>query len=82
MNALTIKLPQTLDEEIARLARKEHLSKSELVRKALVAYVQERGAAPPQASALDAVSDLAGCFSGGPGDLSSNPAHLTGFGQR
>jgi len=33
------------------------------------------------ASLLDAIPDLVGCFSGGPADLSSNPAHLADLGQ-
>jgi metal-responsive CopG/Arc/MetJ family transcriptional regulator len=82
MNVLSIKLPSPLDEELARLAQRDHLSKSEVVRQALAAYVQERNKQAPAPSALDAVSDLVGCFSGGPSDLASNPAHLADFGQR
>ncbi len=82
MNTLTIKLSFTLDDELSRLAQREHLSKSEVVRQALSAYVNERNNLAPASTALDAVSDLVGCFSGGPADLASNPAHLAGFGQR
>ncbi len=82
MNTLTIKLPFTLDDELSRFAQREHLSKSEVVRQALSAYVNERNSLAPASTALDAVSDLVGCFSGGPADLASNPAHLADFGQR
>jgi metal-responsive CopG/Arc/MetJ family transcriptional regulator len=82
MNTLTIKLPFTLDDELSRLAQREHLSKSEVVRQALSAYVLERNSRAPASAALDAVSDLVGCFSGGPADLASNPAHLADFGKR
>lgn len=82
MNTLTIKLPFTLDDELSRLAQREQVSKSEVVRQALSAYVNERNNQAPASAALDAVSDLVACFSGGPKDLASNPAHLAGFGQR
>lgn len=82
MNTLTIKLPFTLDDELSRLAQREHVSKSEVVRQALSAYVNERNNQAPASAALDAVSDLVACFSGGPKDLASNPAHLAGFGRR
>lgn len=36
---------------------------------------------PAPASLLERVPDLVACFEGGPSDLSTNPAHLTGFGQ-
>ena len=55
---------------------------AEVVRQALSAYVNERNSLAPASAALDAVSDLVGCFSGGPADLASNPAHLADFGQR
>lgn len=82
MNTVTLKLPAQMDEELAQLARREHLSKSEVLRQALAAYLQQRGADAPAASALDAIADLVGCFEGGPADLSSNPAHLADFGLR
>ena len=81
MNTLTIKLPSALDEELAKLAQREHLNKSEVVRQALTAYLKERTATAPD-SALDAIADLVGCFSGGPRDLSTNPEHLADFGRR
>ena len=62
-------------------SEREHLSKSELVRRALVAYISQRNAAVPTRSALDQAGDLVGCFSGGPSDLSSNPRYLDDFGR-
>lgn len=82
MNTLTLKLPAQLDEQLAQLAQREHLSKSEVVRQALAAYVHQRGAEARSVSALDAVADLVGCFEGTPRDLSSNPDHMAGFGAR
>ena len=81
MNTLTIKIPPQLEQEIVLVSEREHLSKSELVRRALVAYLSQRNAAVPTLSALEQAGDLVGCFSGGPSDLSSNPHHLDDFGR-
>ena len=81
MNTLTIKIPPQLEREIVLASEREHLTKSELVRRALVAYISQRNAAVPAMSALDQAGDLVGCFNGGPSDLSSNPRHLDDFGR-
>lgn len=81
MSSLTIKLPPPLDAALSQASAQQHLSKSELVRRAVAAYLS---APPTEAtpSALDLAGDLVGCFSGGPADLASNPRHLDEFGQR
>jgi metal-responsive CopG/Arc/MetJ family transcriptional regulator len=79
MNTLTLKIPSALEQELLRLSEQAHLSKSELVRRALAAFVAQRKAAA--ASALDQAGDLVGCFSGGHPDLSSNMDHLKDFGR-
>ncbi|MFT3717343.1 CopG family transcriptional regulator [Pseudorhodoferax sp.] len=82
MNTLTIKIPPALEEQLLEAAQRAHLSKSELVRRALAAYVaRPADAVQPFVSALDKAGDLVGCFEGGPSDLASNPRHLDGFGQ-
>jgi metal-responsive CopG/Arc/MetJ family transcriptional regulator len=81
MNTLTIKLPLQLEQQLQEASAQEHLSKSEVVRRALVSYLNQRQAEVPAASALERAGDLVGCFSGGPADLSSNPRHLDGFGK-
>ncbi len=81
MNTMTIKIPAQLDHDVAAASKREHLSKSELVRRALAAYLGQRKSVAAPASALQLAGDLVGCFSGGPSDLSSNPRHLDGFGQ-
>lgn len=85
MNTLTIKIPAGLDAALAQASAQAQLSKSELVRRAVTAYLvpgrsDVTGAKPP--SALAMAGDLVGCFAGGPADLASNPKHLEGFGQR
>lgn len=81
MKTLSIKIDPELERALVLASEREHLSKSELMRRALVSYLNQRSAAAAP-SALDLVGDLAGCFSGGPADLSSNPRHLDDFGRR
>jgi len=81
MNTLTIKIPASLEQQLLRMSEQAHLSKSELVRRALAAYVSQSNAATPFVSALDQAGDLVGCFGGGPSDLSSNAAYLNDFGK-
>jgi Arc/MetJ-type ribon-helix-helix transcriptional regulator len=83
MAVISLKLTADLDAQLTEQAQRRRLSKSELVRRALTAFLQasEQGvesAAPP--SAADLLADLVGCCEGGPADLSSNPAHLSDFG--
>ena len=82
IQTLTLKLPRSLADELLRASEREQISKSELVRRAVAAYLA-RGerAAGGQPSLLDQADDLVGCFSGGPKDLASNPRHLDGFGK-
>jgi hypothetical protein len=84
MSTLTIKLPSALDAALSEASARAQLTKSELVRRAVIAYLVPGGlhegneAAP---SALALAGDLVGCFAGGPADLSSNPRHMDGFGR-
>lgn len=81
MNTLTIKIPEQLEADLVQASVQEHTSKSELVRRALDAYLRQRRSGSSFVSALDQAGDLVGCFSGGPTDLSSNPDHLASFGR-
>jgi carbohydrate-binding DOMON domain-containing protein len=82
MNTLTIKVPAELDQQIANASRNEQVTKSELVRRAVVAYVTRRPQRTPAfVSALDQAGDLVGCFEGGPKDLATNPKYMKGFGK-
>ena len=45
------------------------------------ARAPEPSSNPAPASLLERVPDLVACFEGGPSDLSTHPAHLSGFGQ-
>jgi Ribbon-helix-helix protein, copG family len=81
MNSLTIKLPAALDRELALASRRERLTKSELVRRAVAAYMARTPGPPGFVSALEQAGDLVGCFKGGRKDLASNPKHMAKFGK-
>jgi hypothetical protein len=83
MKTLSLKLPPRLSARLERAARQRGQTKSALVRAALEQFLNGTPHAPiaprPQ-SALQLAGDLVGCGEG-PGDLSTNPAYLKGFGE-
>ncbi len=81
MTTLSIKISAAMEREIEKAIRREHLTKSELVRRSLAAYVARDGGRGKFVSALEQAGDLVGCFAGGPGDLATNPRHMDGFGK-
>lgn len=82
MSTLTIKIPPVLERELEQASLREHLSKSELARRAIAAYVGRGGTEAGFVSALDKAGDLVGCFAGGPKDLATNPKYMKDFGKR
>ena len=78
MITMTCKIPEKLDAEIETLARRQRVSKSAIVRKALERHVR-RGGTGTSPRAYDLVKALCGTLHG-PRDLSSNPRHLEGLG--
>lgn len=83
MHTLSIKIDTTLEKTLATLAKREKVSRSEVVRRALQAYATRQSgiANPTTPSALDLAGDLVGCFFGAPADLSSNPGHIAHLGR-
>ncbi len=83
MAVISLKLTEALDAQLTEQAHRRRLSKSELVRRALTAFLQtselDVGGGSSQ-SAADLLADLVGCCEDGPADLSSNPAYLSDFG--
>lgn len=79
MATMTLKVPQQLERDLSRVAKTRGISKSELVRRAAVAYIAEPKA-KSYISALDRAGDLVGCFSGTP-DLSTNPKYMKDYGK-
>jgi metal-responsive CopG/Arc/MetJ family transcriptional regulator len=80
METLSIKIQADLVHQLDEASARAHVSRSELVRRAISAYVAREGSS--RGSALEAAGELVGCFSGGPKDLASNPSHLKDFGRR
>jgi hypothetical protein len=83
MKTLSLKLPARLSARLERAAKKRGQSKSEIVRAALEQFLNGAPAAPSAArpmSVLDLAGDLVGCVEG-PGDLTTNPKHMEGFGE-
>ncbi len=79
MKTLSIKLDDALHARVLAAAKRRGATQSDVVRDAILARLGEsRGAV--SGSALDLAKDLAGCVSG-PADLSTNKAHLRGFGR-
>jgi len=79
MKTLTLKLPEILENQLNVFARKIGLSRSEIVRRALLEYFK-RDEKKDSISFLDLSRDIAGSIDGPP-DLSTNKAHLEGYGK-
>jgi predicted transcriptional regulator len=77
MTTVSLKLSDDLAARLDALAARRGVSRSQVMREALEALVhgRKRGAV-----VADLAADLMGRFEG-PGDLSSNPEHLEGFGR-
>jgi len=79
MKTISLKLPESLQAELNRVARQRGLSKSDVVRIALEAYINGEQAAARR-SFLEAARKWIGCVDG-PGDLSSNEEYMEDFGK-
>ena len=80
VETLSIRLSKAERAALRAAAKKGRISQGQLVRQALQAY----GVAPkeqPAPSAYELVKHLIGKNKGGPGDLSTNPKYLEGFGR-
>ena len=81
MRTLTVKIPEALERSIAIAARRERVTKSELVRRAMAKYVTQTGENRTFRSAMDLAGNLIGSVRGGPVDLASNAKYLDGYGK-
>lgn len=79
MNTLTLKVPEVIKEKLKTYARRKGLSRSEIVRNALIEYF-DKDEFDKVGTFLDLAKDLAGSLNG-PSDLSFNKDHLSGYGQ-
>jgi metal-responsive CopG/Arc/MetJ family transcriptional regulator len=82
MKTISLKLPVGLHAKLERAAKQGNQSKSTVVRAALEQFLssEPRSSSKRTVSALELAGDLVGCVAG-PGDLSTNPKYLEGFGQ-
>ncbi len=79
MNTLTLKVPSGIKEKLKTYSKRKGLSKSEIVRNALLDYF-ERDDLDKQGTFYDLAKDLAGSVESKT-DLSTNKEYLTGYGQ-
>ncbi len=79
MKTLSLKLPEILETRLNTLAHKKGLSRSEIVRRALMEYFSSDDM-DNSGSFLDLAKDLAGSIDGPP-DLSSNKTHFERYGK-
>ena len=79
MDTLTLKISKGIKEKLKTYSRKKGLSKSEIVRNALIDYF-ERDDLEKQGTFYDLAQDLAGSVTAA-SDLSTNKEHLSGYGQ-
>ena len=75
MKTVSFKLPEEVNKALTDLARLRKSSRSALVREALAAFEIGR-----ERSVTAAAGRLVGSLEG-PGDLSSNPRHMDGYGK-
>jgi len=79
MKTISLKLPDPLHAKLERLAKSRNQTKSDVVREALEEMLNGEVRAP-QGSFLEAAQRWIGCAQG-PGDLSTNPKYMEGFGK-
>jgi hypothetical protein len=80
VETLSLRISKTESKALKLRARKEGVSRSSVVRRALRAY----GVMPESESVktgYDVIKHVIGKSRGGPKDLSSNPKHLSDYGK-
>jgi metal-responsive CopG/Arc/MetJ family transcriptional regulator len=75
MRVVSIKLSQQLDEELSAIAKRRNASRSAILREALESFAKGSSR-----SVTSVAADLVGSLRG-PKDLSTNPKHLSGYGE-
>lgn len=80
VETLSIRLSKAERAALRMAAKKRKISQGQLVRHALLAYGVGPGGKPVP-NAFELVKDLIGKNQDGPGDLSTNPKYMEGFGR-
>lgn len=81
MTTVSVKLPKTLADQLEKQAELRGISKSALLRESLARELSKEAKQDETLSVFDLVRDDLGCLRSGLHDLSTNPEHLSGFGQ-
>jgi metal-responsive CopG/Arc/MetJ family transcriptional regulator len=83
MKPISLKLPDSLNRQVASLARRRRLSKSAIIRQAIQSSVTAHGERikARKGSFLEMAGDLIGSIHSGLGDLSTNPKYMESFGK-
>ena len=79
MNTLTLKVPEGIKEKLDTYSKKKGVSRSEIVRNALLDYF-DKDELGREGSFFDLAKDLAGSIND-KHDLSSNKKYLSGYGK-
>ena len=77
---ITIRIEEPLQKRLAKLAKAAGKTESEVVREALDDYLP-RMRVGPTCLELFKQAGVIGCVKGGPGDVSTNPKYMAGFGR-
>jgi metal-responsive CopG/Arc/MetJ family transcriptional regulator len=80
MKTISLKLSDGLHAKLERAAKQDKQSKSDVVRTALEQFLNGQRKRKKFVSALELAGDLVGSCRG-PGDLSTNPKYMEGFGK-
>ena len=80
MSTIRVELPVHLVARATAAARRQRISRSVFICRALKAYLSTEPTRP-SGHAIDLVRDLAGSVRSGPRDISTNPKYLEGFGR-
>jgi metal-responsive CopG/Arc/MetJ family transcriptional regulator len=80
MERINVRVDPRLKQQLEAEAREKGVSPSDIVRQVLQEHIQKQ---PPRESAYDLAKRLGilGSAKGLPADLSTNPAHMEGFGR-
>jgi hypothetical protein len=79
-SALSLRISEGESKALSERARKEGVSQSSVVRRALNAYGIVSDSESGK-SGYDVIKHLIGKYRGGPVDLASNPRHLADYGK-
>ncbi len=79
MKTISLKIPESLEQQLQRLALESDVSKSEILRRALELFLTT-DKVPDNTSVTALAGNLVGCFRG-PTDLSTNTDYFDEFGQ-